>query len=267
MITVVSNRETHTVDAVPRPPLIYLDHWALRHISDDSSSRERVREVFKKKGTLLFSWANVLEVTANSGASLKAIQSFLNEIGEHWFPVEFNPFEVIRREKSFTPGDNNPCFASGFLKAYYPHISDGSLSLSTVCDLTQDSEINSACRQHLENVKEETKRTLTCWRSEILKNNGAPHFDPNCPTIYVVEGFRRLLQKETFNIDENDAIDFLHATVPIAYGDFVLLDKHWADLARKLKLPPNRVKVYPPRHIEEFLENLERFEGSGVTVD
>ncbi len=223
--------------------------------------------MFEKKGTLLFSWANVLEVAANSGASLKAIQSFLSETEEHWFPIEWNAFKVIEREKTFMPGDNSPCFASSFLETFYPHISDGPLSLRTVCDLTQDSEINSACRQHLENVKKETRKTLTYWRSENLRNNGTPHFDPNCPTMYVVEKFKRLIQKETFNIDENDAIDFLHATVPIVYADFVLLDKHWADLAGKLKLPSDCVKVYSPKDVEKFLEDLERFQGSTLTVD
>ena len=216
----------------------------------------------------MFSWANVLEVAANSGASLDAIQSLLSEIGEQWCPIEWNAFEVIRREKGFVPGNDDPCFGSGFLEPYYRYTSDRSLSLSTVCDLTQDHEINSVCRQHLECVKEETRKTLIYWRSEDPKSGDTPkHFDPNCPTVYMVEGFRQLIQKETFNIDENDAIDFLHATVPIAYGDFVLLDKHWADLVKKLKLPLDCVKVYSLRQVEKFLENLERFEGSELTVN
>lgn len=224
-------------------------------------------ECFKKNGTLLFSWTNVLEVAANSGASLKAIQSFLSEIEEHWFPIEWNAFKVIEREKTFRPGDNNPCLASGFLEAFYPHISDGPLSLSKVCALTQDSAFKPAYRPNMENLKAEILKTFYSWRSEDLKSGDMlKHFDPNRPTVYIVEGFRKLIQKETFNIDENDAIDFLHVVVPIAYGDFVLLDKHWADLARKLKLPPDRVKVYSPRHVEKFLENLEQFEGSELTV-
>ena len=116
MITVTINRETHTVDAIPRPPLIYLDHWALRYVSDDNFSRKRVGEVFQKKGTLLFSWTNVLEVAANSGASLKAIQSFLSEIGEHWFPIEWNAFEVIRREKGSGRATITHVLLQAFLK-------------------------------------------------------------------------------------------------------------------------------------------------------
>ena len=267
MIIVTINRETHTVVAEIRRPSIYLDHWALRCLSSDSSFRKRFIECFKKYGTLLFSWTNVLEVAANSGASLNAIQSFLSEIEKHWFPIEFNAFEVIRREKRFRPGNNNPCLASGFLEAYYPHISDGPLSLSTVCDMTRDSAFKPAYRQGFKDLKKEIVETFRFWRSEKLKNGGAQHFDPNCPTMYVVEGFRQLIQKETFNIDENDALDFLHAAAPIAYGDFVLLDKHWADLARKLKLPFDCVKVYSPKDVEKFLEDLEQFQGSTLTVN
>lgn len=267
MITVAIDIETHNIIAEIRRPSVYLDHWALRCLSSNGSFRKRFVTCFKKNGTLLFSWANFLEVAANSGASLEKIESFLSEIGEQWCPIECNAFEVIRREKGFTLGNNEPCFAKGFLEAYYPYISDGAPSLRTVCDLTQDSEINSTCRQHLENVKKETRKTLTYWRSENLRNNGTPHFDPNCPTMYVVEKFKRLIQKETFNIDENDAIDFLHATVPIAYADFVLLDRHWADLAGKLKLPSDCVKVYSPKDVEKFLEDLERFQGSTLTVE
>lgn len=131
-----------------------------------------------------------------------------------------------------------------------------------MCDLTQDSKINFACRQRLKYVKEEIRKTLIYWRSEDLKSGSvADHFDPNRPTTYVVKGFRKLIQKETFNIDTNDAIDFLHATVPIAYSDFVLLDRHWADLAGKLKLSRDCVKVYSPKRFETFLENFERWLG------
>ena len=260
MITVTTDGETHTVDAIIRGPSIYLDHWALRHFSSDLPSRQRLVECFKQKGTLLFSWANVLEVSQNSGASLEEVRSFLNEIGEQWFPIEINAVKVIERERNFTAGNDNPCFASDFLKAYYPHISGEPPSLRTVCDLPQDSEINLACRENLEKIKKEIRPVLFRWRSEELENHGHLRFEPNRPTGYVLERFRRLFQKETFTIDENDVLDFLHATVSVSYGDFVLLDKHWVDLVGKLKLPPDRVKVYSPKYVEAFLKDLERFQ-------
>ncbi|MCY4612854.1 MAG: hypothetical protein OXB94_04425, partial [Nitrospira sp.] len=40
----------------------------------------------------------------------------------------------------------------------------------------------------------------------------------------------------------------------------------WADLAGKLKLPLDCVKVYSPKDVERFLEDLEQFQESILTV-
>jgi hypothetical protein len=79
----------------------------------------------------------------------------------------------------------------------------------------------------------------------------------NRPAEYVFNGFRQLIQKENFKIDTNDPLDFLHAVVPLAYADFVLLDKHWADLANKLKIPSPRVQIYSSKQVDKFIEDLE----------
>jgi hypothetical protein len=62
-------------------------------------------------------------------------------------------------------------------------------------------------------------------------------FNINHPGKFVFNRLRQLIQKENFKIGTNDPLDFLHAVVPLGYADFVLLDKHWADLANKLKSP------------------------------
>jgi len=35
------------------------------------------------------------------------------------------------------------------------------------------------------------------------------------------------------SLSSNDALDFLHGVVPIAYSDYVLLDRRWASLGRQ----------------------------------
>jgi hypothetical protein len=40
---------------------------------------------------------------------------------------------------------------------------------------------------------------------------------------------RGLVLDQGRSITRQDAIDFFHAVVPVAYCDVVLLDKHWAD--------------------------------------
>lgn len=136
MITITKDEKGFDVSLVVRPPSIYFDHWALRLFSSNSTLRQRFFAPFKGKGTLLFSWVNVLEVSHNSGRSADDIRHFLTDIGEQWFLIEINPIKAMKNEAS--PGGNSPCFATGFLEAYYPHIHNGHLSLSTIVDLTQD---------------------------------------------------------------------------------------------------------------------------------
>jgi hypothetical protein len=42
-----------------------------------------------------------------------------------------------------------------------------------------------------------------------------------------------------------------------AYSDVVLLDGTWAKLAKGLKLPPNRLRIYSPTELDGFLELVE----------
>ena len=84
-------------------------------------------------------------------------------------------------------------------------------------------------------------------------------FNLNHPGKFVFNRLRQLIQKENFKIDTNDPLDFLHAVVPLGYADFVLLDKHWADLANKLKIPSPKVRVYSSKQVDKFMEDLELF--------
>jgi hypothetical protein len=258
MISAKTDGNSCVVDASLRPPSIYLDHWALRLFSSDSKLRQRFLACIRTKGTLLFSWANALEVSHNTGTSADNIRCFLTDIGEHWFPVEINPIKVIENEA--VPGNSNPCFAAGFLDTYYPHIHNRPLSLSTIVDLlTQDEEIKLAAQENLDELKGKIGEIFNRWRSEKRDCIETFAFSPDRPAQYVFNGVRQLIQKENFKIDSNDPLDFLHAVTPLAYADFILLDKHWADLAKKLKIPSPRVQVYSFKRVDQFIEDLELF--------
>lgn len=84
-------------------------------------------------------------------------------------------------------------------------------------------------------------------------------FDPTHPTQFVFHGLMTLITSENFNFETNDVLDFFHASVALAYCDFVLLDSHWADLARKLKMPGGHTQVYSPKQVDQFLDDFDRF--------
>lgn len=262
MITVMKDDESYFIDSLIRLPGIYLDHWAIREFSSDPSHCRRFLHCLKTKGTLLFSWANALEITGNTGASAHNIQRFLAGIGEQWFPLEMNPSAIIERER--TRGKCSPCFGSGFLKAYYPYIHDGPLSLSLVVDLMHDIEVKAAAQAHIESIKE-----VICTEFERLRKaehvpRKIPPFDPNHPAEFSYNGLRQLVAKQSFTIVGNHALDFCHATVSLAYGNMVLLDELWKELARQLGMPASHIQVYSKPQIDQFLRDLEQFDSAAA---
>jgi len=63
------------------PPAVYLDHWALVEFSKNPTYSQKFFELFDRKGTLLFSQANVVEIAGNSGDDVIKIRSFLDRVG------------------------------------------------------------------------------------------------------------------------------------------------------------------------------------------
>jgi hypothetical protein len=60
------------------PPLIYLDHWALRRLSENQTLGERFLAAFKNRGTVMFSLMNVVEIARDPVARrAEQIRDFL----------------------------------------------------------------------------------------------------------------------------------------------------------------------------------------------
>lgn len=265
MIEVKEKGGKTTVTSSNRPPSIYLDHWAIREISSNTTFKARFLSTFKTKGTLLFSLVNAIEISRNRGQSLNEIQAFLEQIGEHWFPIEINPIKVINAERQYIPGGNTPNFADNFLNAYYPYIHNGPLSLSTIVDLVKDGNSNdplfSVTVKTFDEMVQSFRPARDRWNStaDVRKTAYQPKiFNPDHPTQFVYDGLMLLMLKEKFNIDKNQVLDFLHATVSLAYADIVLLDKLWKNLADKLKIP-RVIKIFSQSHLEQFLQSFEEF--------
>jgi hypothetical protein len=247
--------------------MVYLDQWALVRLSEGSDRRKRFLKVFEDKGTLLFSWTNVLDVAATSGGTEERIKGLLDAIGEHWFPIEMNPFRVMEKEAPAGPKSNTPCVSETFIKVYYPHIHGGPLTLSKVLDLNKQDG-GATARDQLDRLKREaghfvhTLRSLSTadetWLDEHFPRQ---RFDPAKPTAFVFsELLRSLIRDKGVVFTPNDAVDLFHATVSTACSDFVLLDKNWTKRVRSLALPPDRVRAYYEFELDDFLIVFERAE-------
>ena len=86
------------IEVSVRPPLIYLDHCAIRAISSEPRWRAHLRETFETRGTLMFSVVNMLEMARNSGPSYERIRDLLDDLGPYWLPSDPDPNSVLVRE-------------------------------------------------------------------------------------------------------------------------------------------------------------------------
>lgn len=257
MIEVKENGQKFVVTTTIIPPAIYLDHWAIREISSNPELMDRFLLFFKTKGTLLFSLANVLDISQTQGDSLERIKVFLEKVGLSWFPIEFNPSKVIAAEEQYQAGGPAPFFAAGFLEMYYPNIHGRELTLKTLVDLAyEDGSLSPIVKNTLDDLVESFSASRDLWNSEGRKRATTTTFTADQPTRFVYDGLMRLLFTEKSNLNRNQIMDFFHATVSLAYADVVLLDKQWENLAFKIK-SPRRIKVYSPPRLAEFFDDLE----------
>jgi len=227
-------------------PSVYLDHWALRRFSTNAAEGTRFTEALKRKaGTLVLSWANMAEflaMDANTTAAADA-ERFIDANWPRLYFIRSEPFEVARREDmrargelNETPeGDDQLASISGL------NTTRGGLHLPSVSGLL--TTVMSA-KDQLEAGAKSLKvsvRDAAMLRFEKAKADPAEQAKidkaPTAPgraraTLSAAELLLRgIFCKGSRAMEENDTFDLLHAAVPLAYCDYVLLDGKWRDLA------------------------------------
>ncbi|MBI4245024.1 MAG: hypothetical protein HY606_13115, partial [Planctomycetes bacterium] len=101
MIRLSFNREEEIIiTQQDSPPSIYLDNWALRHISEDGSLAQRFINCLKSRnGTLYISQMNLLEFSrVRDQRHVVEIETFLESISPQLFFIDVIPKNVIDRE-------------------------------------------------------------------------------------------------------------------------------------------------------------------------
>ncbi len=75
-----------------------------------------------------------------------------------------------------------------------------------------------------------------------LRGQGAPRGT----AIVLREVVAGLMRDKSTSITPNDALDFFHTIVPVAYSDFALLDGRWRDQVDRLRTRLQRIGVQFP---------------------
>ena len=246
---------------------IYLDHWALRRLSENPTLGNRFLVAFKHRGTVMFSLMNVAEIARDeSPQRARQIRDFLAQLGPHWFPMTIDPFRIINAEETGeVPDGLPPCASVEFLTdpQFAARLATGPLSLAHVVDLTFGPGGDDLRRVTNQNTAK-LLQGIQVWRGEHARNpkeldNKYPllDFDPARPMRGIYYRLARYTITDTFTLNDNHARDLFHAVASVHCGEMVTLDAHWAGQVRKLKLPANFVQVYSEAELDQFLAELE----------
>lgn len=267
MVTLRPVGKDYEFEVWSEPPLIYLDHWALRRLSENPTLGERFLAAFTNRGTVMFSLMNVVEIAGDPVAQrAQQIRNFLEKLGPHWIPMTIDPFRIVGAEDSGkTPDGMHPCVSVGFLtdRKFVARLTTGAVSLSHVVDLTRGQD-GDDIRKDTDRDTARLRRNIQDWRDayakdhkELDKKYPVLKFDQTTPMRPIYYGLARLTITDTFKLDDNHARDLFHAVASVRCADLVTLDAHWVGQVRKLKLPPDFVHVYSETDLENFLMNLE----------
>lgn len=238
-----------------RSPSVYLDHWALRQLSKNESLGTRLTAALRERGgTLAISWANIAEFPRLDAEAARLAEKFIESNIPHLFFLDFNVFDVIERE--------NVILAGGASAA--PHADIDLLRLviglrpSGVAPVTCRGMLTEISGQRLEST-ERMKATfverVTALQSEYfadpkfraLADRAVGGDGRDRATIIILrEMVAGILRDREAPVKPNDAMDFFHAIVPLAYCDFVLLDNRWRDLADRLRARTERAGITVP---------------------
>jgi hypothetical protein len=243
-----------------RAPLVYLDHWAIREISSSPEYRAHFLETFRTRGTLMFSVMNMLEMARNTGESYARIRDLLDAVDRYWVLSDPDPRTAHERERRGILPPETFHVPVAIFAGIYKNLPEGTLHLGAALESLQDEVFRDRARAMLERPSELRRLLLKARkryeRGEIWQGSsfptGSPQWISDMLTRCLIEGGKR--------IEENDVVDLLHAAIPLRYAAIVLLDKAWADFARKLRLADVQIFAKP-----QLLEALEAIRQVDIT--
>jgi len=267
MVTCRPSGPDYEFEVSADPPLIYLDHWALRRLSENLTLGARFLGAFTRRGTVMFSLMNVAEIARDASPHrAKEVRDFLESVGPYWIPMTIDPVRIIdAEERGETAHGPHPCLSVGFLTepAFAASLTKGVVSLAHVVDLTRrphgDDLIQTTDRKtaELQDIIQKFRDAYPANPKDLEKMYPLLKFDAAKPMRGIHNGLVRYTITDSFTLNDNHARDLYHAIASVRCAQMVTLDAHWAGQVRKLKLPPEFVKVYSEVELDAFLADLE----------
>ena len=263
------------IDQIAYPPTVYLDTWALFDFIGDNDLADRFIKILNNLGgTLILSMVSIIESMAiDNQEQIQNLYKFIDSIGAAF--LDFNFTRVIKKEKIYKKIrgpflEISPVIDCGLLDSFIRiHKPEKPLKVS---------EIFLAYRQDLENgkvLKENWEQSLfpiiVRARNNInTLSNAKKRFRRRkekantckfpCTEFLMETCFDYITINENMKMPDKEWRDIFHTIVPVAYCDFVLVDKKWLNFIKSTGLEyPQIAKVYAQRNLSEFLKDLENW--------
>jgi hypothetical protein len=236
--------DLHVRNSAPSPT-VYLDHWGLRRFSEDEGLATRLTKALEDRGgTLALSWANLAEFSkGTSDEQTRKAECLIEANIPRLFFLEVDPFVVIDRENKLLAGGqpSPPHGDQAFLRTFV------TLKPSSPKQLTAHGlflPVRNQAQDHLNKLADTFVDRVHALRTDFendsefrsLVNRAKPYRIQRGTRFILSELVRALMIDKKTRMTRNDAMDFFHTVVPVAYCEVVLLDKRWETLVERVRL-------------------------------
>jgi hypothetical protein len=269
-----------SVDATVSGLAIYLDTFAVIDLAKGNPSRRKKFIAALHSGAdLLFSVSTAVELSGPKQRSLDAVRLFLDEVGPHWFPVELDAFEVVKRELSgASPAES--CLSKQFMDDFFRvQMMDYSPASGMIINLAQDffrlgrvvDWVGPQCdliRRRSADMDDALIKRIRAYRIEFDRNPSwldqkfpIQPFNSAMPATFAYVSLVRnlIVEEKSFRLKENDGLDFCHAVIASAFASIATLDKHWKRRVERLPKPNRLARIYYGPELDKMVTDIERY--------
>lgn len=254
-------------------PTVYLDHWAIRRLSDDAELQERFVLAMKRRGgTLLMTHMNFSEFAGSESPNHGlAAGQMLDRLLPSIYFAELNLDRIVAIEEASNNDCRLPPPGDTEMLDMAANATLGLKPFSIEALLAQIYE----GRRRVDSVARKTNESIA---AQVLTQRQDPEFVGKArKTVPSLKSAKtRLLMRELLRstvldpsdqFTPNDAADLQHAILATGYCDYVLLDGKWVDRIRRTRNRLERFGVelrlaqcFSERRsgLTHFLSELER---------
>jgi hypothetical protein len=263
-----------------RKPSVYLDHCALRKISEDAVLSKRLVDTIRaKNGTLVVSITTRTEFIPVSDGQALVADRLLAELWPQLFFMDIDPSRVAQLEIKLLPTTRYPdgslaCDDQAFLAAFTARIKlDAAAVQWSAGEMFRAYPPREETRAYLDKMVRDGRLTMArvhesratpvykAARKKFRRRMRATGIGAPRATGPLMTTMLEMFDEAIPSPRDNDFTDFLHACVPSSYCTFVFLDSGWRHIVNRVRtdLAKGNIRTPIAQVFAEKDGGMERF--------